>query len=223
MTTPQEVKAPPGPDGDERPWYELISDVPEIPEDAMEQEDIVLHVRSILWERYAADPGALVAGPLANLIYDSATPGSVVAPDVFVVFGVEEQTIKLHRRSYRIDEWGQTPVFVLEVASESTARNDLREKRRIYARIGVPEYWRLDRWGDYYGEPLAGEHLVDGEYRPLELHRESNGDIMEPQRGLGRRFLLSHRRRSRTVPVARQRIGRMAQRPARRTRRPSGL
>ena len=176
MTTPQSVKKPPAQEGDERPWYDLTSEVPEIPEDAMEQEDEVNYVRTILGVRYEDDPTVLVAGPLANLIYDSAVPGSVVAPNCFVVFGVDARWIKLNRRSYRIDEWGVTPSFVLEVASESTAPRDLREKRRIYARMGAEEYWRLDKDGQYYGEPLAGERLVDGEYQRLELHREANGD-----------------------------------------------
>ena len=49
-------------------------------------------------------------------------------------------------------------------------------KRQIYAEIGVPEYWRFDRsGGDYYGEPLAGERLVDGIYQPVPLSGKSDG------------------------------------------------
>ena len=49
-------------------------------------------------------------------------------------------------------------------------------KRQIYAEIGVPEYWRFDRsGGDYYGEPLAGERLVDGIYQPVPLSGEPDG------------------------------------------------
>ena len=49
-------------------------------------------------------------------------------------------------------------------------------KRQIYAEIGVPEYWRFDRsGGDYYGEPLAGERLVDGIYQPAPLSGEPDG------------------------------------------------
>ena len=192
MTTPQGVRKPPsqGPSQgeNERPWYDLISDVPEIPEDAMEQEAEVNYVRTILAVRYEDDPTVLVAGPLANLIYDSAVPGSVVAPDCFVVFGVDARTIKLHRRSYRIEEWGVVPSFVLEVATESTAPRDLSEKRRIYERMGVEEYWRLDKDGRYYGEPLVGERLVAGEYQRLDLHREANGDSWSRSQVLGLDF-----------------------------------
>jgi hypothetical protein len=102
-----------------------------------------------------------------------------------VVFGVDARTIEFERRSYRIDEWGPPPAFVLEVASESTASRDLREKREIYARMGAQEYWRLDKRSEYYGEPLVGERLVGGEYERCELHEEANGDVWARSEVLG--------------------------------------
>ena len=119
-----------------------------------------------------------------NVIYDSDVPGSVIVPDGYLVFGVPAGFIETERRSYRIDEWGKPPDFVLEVASESTAARDLGEKREIYARMGAQEYWRLDRHG-YYGEPLVGERLVDGEYVRFELHTEANGDVWSRSEVLG--------------------------------------
>ena len=48
-------------------------------------------------------------------------------------------------------EVGKPPDFVLEVASESTASNDTGDKRDLYARMGVAEYWRFDAsGGDFY-------------------------------------------------------------------------
>ena len=171
---------------DEIPWYDLIPEVPEPPEDAMQQEDTILVVMSILKARYDNIPGALWFSQ-SNLIYDSAVPGSFVSPDGCVVLGLntDAKTIKRDSRSYRIDEWGQTPVFVLEVASQSTANRDLGEKREIYERMGAQEYWRLDRRGEYYGEPLVGERLVNGEYVRFPLHREANGDIWSRSEALG--------------------------------------
>ena len=73
---------------------------------------------------------------------------------------------------------GRPPDFALEIASESTADNDTGFKRNLYARLGIGEYWRFDAsGGDYYGEPLAGEKLVDGAYCPIELHETSDGII----------------------------------------------
>ena len=165
------------------PWYELIDD-PEPPEDAMEQSTTLSYVMHQLMTRYENDPTVLVSAQ-TNVIYDSNVRGSVVAPDGYVVFGVDARRIELERRSYRIEEWGQPPAFVLEVASESTAQRDLEEKREIYARMGAREYWRLDRRGEYYGEPLVGEGLVDGEYQRFELHTDDNGDIWSRSEALG--------------------------------------
>ncbi len=74
---------------------------------------------------------------------------------------------------------------MLEVASESTASRDLNEKRRIYARMGAQEYWRLDKCIEYYGEPLVGERLVNGEYERFDLHAADNGDIWAHSEALG--------------------------------------
>lgn len=188
MITPS-IKSPPASSApaevEDIRWYDLIDD-PEPPEDAMQQDDTIHDVMSILKARYEKVPGALWSTQ-SNIIYDSFTPGSFISPDGYLVFGLDTdpRMIKRVRRSYRIDEWGQVPAFVLEVASESTAACDLGEKREIYAQMGAKEYWRLDRRGEYYGEPLVGERLVNGEYRRYELHSEPNGDIWSRSDVLG--------------------------------------
>ena len=141
----------------ETPWYEFINDAPEPPEDAMQQEDTILDVMSVLKARYENVPGALWCSQ-SNVIYDSYTPGSVVAPDGCIVLGLktDAKAIKRNRRSYRIDEWGVPPAFVLEVGSPSTAARDLGEKRALYARMGAQEYWRLDRYGESYRRAAGG-------------------------------------------------------------------
>ena len=171
-------------DADEIPWYDLLG-VPEPPEDGLVEDSVITLIKAILVARYANDPTALVLGPVTYLVYDSDRPGSFVAPDCYVMFGVDAKLIQVHRQSYRIDEWGVTPAFVLEVASPSTAARDLGEKREIYARMGAQEYWRLDRNGEYYGEPLVGERLVDDEYVRFELHSEANGDVWSRSEALG--------------------------------------
>ncbi|MCE2459126.1 MAG: Uma2 family endonuclease [Dehalococcoidia bacterium] len=64
---------------------------------------------------------------------------------------------------------------MLEVASASTAERDLGSKRDDYAAFGIPEYWRFDETGEHYGERLAGERLVEGEYRPIEIANLAGG------------------------------------------------
>ena len=91
-------------------------------------------------------------------------------PDLLVAFDVDPE---LYYRSngYVISEQGKSPDFVIEVASESTAERDLGVKRDDYAAFGIPEYWRFDETGEYYGERLAGERLVDGVYEPIEVEQ----------------------------------------------------
>ena len=95
-----------------------------------------------------------------------------VAPDVFVVVGVSS---KHKRRSWIVWREGMPPDFVMELASGSTWRRDMREKRDIYAEMGVVEYWRFDPTMNYFVPPLVGERLGDGEYTTIELTTSKEG------------------------------------------------
>ena len=97
-----------------------------------------------------------------------------VAPDVFVVLDAEK---KEPRDSWIIWREGKPPDFVMEVASGSTWRRDMREKRDIYAEMGVAEYWRFDASGSYFAPPLSGERLADGEYAQIPLETDSEGRL----------------------------------------------
>ena len=80
--------------------------------------------------------------------------------------------------TYLLWEVGKASDFILKIGSESTASNDLGRKCDLYAELGVGEYWRYDAsGGEFYGEPLVGERLVDGEYRCVESYRESGGRL----------------------------------------------
>ena len=96
-----------------------------------------------------------------------------VAPDVFVAFGVSGNHKRNIWRTWR--EGGVVPAFVMEIASESTWRRDATEKRDIYARMGVTEYWRFDPIGEYFAPPLVGERLVYGEYQPIPVTQDEDG------------------------------------------------
>ena len=110
------------------------------------------------------------------ICYDPCDLNVRVSPDVYLAFGVDAQAIR-PRKLYLPWEVGKPPDWVLEVASSSTAREDVGRKRDIYARIGVPEYWRFDPSKDsrYYRQKLAGERLVGGAYRPLPLTTAPDG------------------------------------------------
>ena len=100
-----------------------------------------------------------VSGDLL-MYYEEGNPRVSVAPDVFVVFGVEDRV----RMNYKVWEEGKAPDFVLEVASKSTWREDLGPKRELYARLGVKEYWLYDPTGEYFTPVLQGLCLAGGAY-----------------------------------------------------------
>ena len=82
-----------------------------------------------------------------------------------------------YRRSnaYVISEQGKPPDFVLEIASSKTAEVDTGDKRREYAGLGIPEYWRFDETGEFHGTRLAGDRLVSGAYRPIAIEQLPDG------------------------------------------------
>ena len=65
-----------------------------------------------------------------------------VAPDIFVVFGVPDDP---KRSRYVLYEEPDADIrFVLEIASPSTRSRDYGTKRKIYAHMGVDEYFLFD-------------------------------------------------------------------------------
>ena len=92
-------------------------------------------------------------------------------PDLLIAFNVNADEA-IAQNGYAIEDRGKPPDFVLEVASVTTARNDYTTKRIDYQEFGVPEYWRFDpTGGSRYDAPLAGDILIDGVYRPVEIIR----------------------------------------------------
>ena len=105
---------------------------------------IVLHgQRAMLSERYARDPNAYVGIDLLLLYDREDKEREVVAPDVFVVFGVPDRA----RDSYKVSNEGKVPDFVLEVASKGTYKKDVGSKKDKYERMGVREYCVFDPEG----------------------------------------------------------------------------
>ena len=97
--------------------------------------------------------------------YERGNPKACRQPDVVVVFGVDRGG---NRGSYKVWEEGKAPDFVLEVASLSTAESDAGIKARVYARIGVREYWRLDPEGSLMEASLEGYVARASPYQPAE-------------------------------------------------------
>ena len=143
------------------------------------QAPLYIRVVGTLRVHFRNVPGARVNGD-TFIYYVEGNPRRSVSPDCYVAIGLSQESIESIERNnvYLVWEVGKAPDFVLEIASPSTASRDLGSKRELYAELGVGEYWRYDETGgDYYGEPLVGERLVDGEYQRLELRRENDGGV----------------------------------------------
>ena len=161
---------------------------PEPVEDGMQQAPIIVRVVSMLMEHFKGKADVFVSGG-GFIFYDPSNGNRRIAPDLFIAFDVDVEGIRKNLPNYLIWQIGKPPDFVLEVASPSTAANDLGYKRDLYASLGMTEYWRLDpAGGDLYGQPLTGERLVDGEYRPYELHTDEDGSIWAHSEVLDLRF-----------------------------------
>ena len=152
-----------------------LDDPGPLPE-GMHQNPTLLYAANALISRLRELPGVFVDFN-TFVYYDRTNRNRRVSSDLYVALGVDTVAIR-ERHGYLIWEVGKAPDFVLEIASESTARYDCIGKRDLYASLGVGEYWRYDSTGgDFYGTPLVGEQLVNGEYRPFEVHTTADGKI----------------------------------------------
>jgi len=130
-----------------------------------------------LQRRYRPAPDVYVAGNLF-FYYRQGDPRSVVAPDVFLVYGVA----KRKRRTYKLWEEGRVPSLVIELTSDSTKDEDLSKKKLCYESLGVEEYFLHDPFGDYLDPTLQGFRLMNGRYRPIDP--EPDGSLRSLATGL---------------------------------------
>ena len=122
----------------------------------------ILYAVGVLGQHYAERPDVYVSGDLL-IYYKEGNPRVSVAPDAFVVFGIEDRV----RMNYKVWEEGKGPDFVLEVASPNTWRVDVERKPAVYAGLGVLEYFLFDPLGEHLAPRLQGHRLVDGAYERL--------------------------------------------------------
>ena len=156
---------------------DIFYEQPERIEDDMEQWPTVFRISGLLYERYQDRPDVFVNGG-AFVSYDVTDGNRRVAPDLFIAFDVDVASIYENLPNFWIWEIGKAPDFVMEVASPSTAANDLGWKRELYQRLEVQEYWRFDPTGGrLYGKPVAGERLVNGQYREYPAEYGTDGSM----------------------------------------------
>ena len=139
-----------------------------------EQAELFTQIRAH-FARFGKRPDVFVDFD-SNICWDPANLRRHVSPDVYIALGVDAKAIR-DRLIYIPQEVGKPPDFAMEIASPSTADDDVENKPRIYERkVKAKELWMLDpSGGDYYEFPLKGLKLVDGKYQEIELTREPDG------------------------------------------------
>jgi Uma2 family endonuclease len=128
-----------------------------------------IYLIEALKDRFRDAQDVYVGGDMF-LYYVERAPEHVVAPDVFVVFGVP----KRKRRIYKLWEEGRPPSLVIEVTSADTRKKDLGSKKALYERLGVQEYLLYDPLGDYLNPRIRGFHLVSGLYVPIAPEKDDS-------------------------------------------------
>jgi Putative restriction endonuclease len=137
----------------------------------------MIYLLDALEAHFLAVPDVYIAGNLL-LYYAEGFPKKCVAPDVFVVKGIPRG----NRGSYKLWKEGAAPVFVIEVTSSSTRREDVQDKKELYQRLGVEEYFLHDPLGDYLKPRLQGYRLLLGRYLPITP--EEDGSMVSKTLGL---------------------------------------
>ena len=131
--------------------------------------------------RYFRDRNDVYVSANMFVYFEEGNPKAVVAPDVFVVLGAPDHK----RRSYKVWEEPKGPDFVLEITSHSTRSADQGPKRRVYAELGVWEYWQFDPTGDYLAPPLRGQRLIANRYVDLPVRASPEGTLSGHSEVLG--------------------------------------
>jgi Uma2 family endonuclease len=145
------------------------------------QRDYMIYAVKALQLYFHNRPNVYVSGNLF-IYYEEGNPESVVAPDVFVVFEVDNK----ERRSYKTwEENNKSPDFILEITSKTTRSKDQGAKKGIYAFLGVREYFQYDPTGDYLNPQLQGLRLVEDNYFPVTMTTRSDDTLSLTSEVLG--------------------------------------
>lgn len=153
--------------------------------DAYIREPLFSLMMATLHTRFDPRSDVALSGDVFIYYRDEADECRALAPDVVALFGPDFAQYR-GRNGISLGEMGKPPDFVMEIASPSTYRADLGYKRDAYHWMGVGEYWLFDPdGGEHYGQPLAWEQLVDGQYQAMPVQRETDGIIWAYSPALG--------------------------------------
>ena len=121
-------------------------------------------------------------------LYICAAPGSPVRyPDLMVAFDADPELYEANN-GYVVSFQGKPPDLVLEIASRHTGHVDTGVKVDFYAGLGVGEYWRFDKTGEFHKTRLAGDRLVNGQYEAIPIRELPSGELRGYSEALGLYF-----------------------------------
>ena len=124
-------------------------------------------------KRFYRGRGGMVGADL-SMHYVKGNRRRTLSPDLFVARKAEERE---GRSSYKL--WDEpVPEFVLEDLSPGNWRKDAVDKRVLYRRLGVQEYWMFDETGRRLrddsgarlGARLVGYRLRAGDYERIRAN-----------------------------------------------------
>lgn len=164
-----------------RVFIELTEDeiYPSSHEDDMGETNLHYILNSYLWNAlrfFFRERNDVFIAANMNLYYNEDNPQKWLAPDVMIAFGTNNN----ERRSYRLWQEKLFPQVIIEVASDSTWRNDIDEKLKIYEQLGAEEYYVVDS-ENYLPFPIMA-YRREGDQ--LKLTRQIESRILSPCLGL---------------------------------------
>ena len=136
------------------------------------QSNAIVELRSNLKQHFKGMPNVVVEGDMFMYYAQGEADerrvhgrrvGKYVAPDVFVVLDHDLGG----RLTYKLWEEGKPPDFALEVISPSSELRNRRDKKELYARLGVREYFLFQPDVRRTGPRLVGYTLRGGAYQEL--------------------------------------------------------
>lgn len=126
------------------------------------------------------DQADVFVGSDMFLYYVEGDPSKNTAPDAMVVKGVAKA--KEFRRTFKTWVEKAVPCAVFEISSGDTWKKDLVDKRLLYERLKVAEYFVFDPEARYIKPPLRGFRLRGGKYQPLTP--AADGSLTSKELGL---------------------------------------
>jgi Uma2 family endonuclease len=175
------------------------------------RDQMVRHIELLRY--YYRGQRVYVSGNLL-VYYEQGNPKKCVVPDAFVVKDMHVR----NRRIYKLWVEGKPPEVVIETTSRKTRKTDTEEKPKLYARLGVREYFLYDPIQEYLDPPLQGYRLSEDGYVRLEL--DTTRSLVSEELGLrlrveenllqfyrldtGERLLTAEERMAREVELRRQ-------------------